>query len=127
MKYTFTKRIAFILFLFLFMPLVMISQTPGEVLDSLKGAETWQDLFGLYEIVMIGLTLILTELSKFVPFFNKIKGPWKAVVVVAILVIAGALKFGITSIASPAIIWVFASMIYDKLIKSKDKEATSTK
>jgi hypothetical protein len=99
--------------------LPLIAQNPLQVIDAVKNAESWTEIFGLYEMIYVVVTLVLTQLSKFVPVIKDVSGPWKAVIVTIIVVVAGALRFGATSLGTPVVIWALVTLIYDKLVKPK--------
>ena len=95
------------------------AQSPGDVIDGIKNANTWTEVLGLYDLISMALILILTQISKFVPGVNKITGPWRALIVTIIIVLIGAIKFGAASLGTPVVIWAIVTLVYDKLLRPK--------
>jgi len=102
-------------------PFLVAAQIEGiPIVDSILNAESWTEILGLYDAIMIAFTLLVTQLGKYIPIIKTIPSKWKAIVVTVIVVIAGILLFGVQSLVSPIVIWAVATMLYDKFVKTEE-------
>ena len=101
------------------------STNPIDIIDAIKDVGSWGDIVGLYEMILGGLVLITTQLAKYVPKLNQIKGIWLGLLVTVIIVVVGILKFGVESVGNAPVIWLIATFLYDKFVKKDDTAAVA--
>lgn len=90
---------------------------PKDIIDGIKGAESWTDLLGYESAIYAFIILIGGWLSSFIPGLNNISSGVYRVLVFAILVVAGGLVLGFGNIWQGAIAYFFSTSMYEIFIK----------
>lgn len=94
-----------------------LAQNPGEVLDSIKDAKSWQELFALSDAIYGALILIGGYITPFIPGLNQI--PKKVYQVLTLSIILGAvfIMFGSTTFVSGPVIYAIVTSVYEIFLK----------
>lgn len=90
---------------------------PGDIVDGIKGAESWTDLLKQETIIYTFLITLGGWFSAFIPGLNKIDSGVYRVLVWAILVIAGGVTLGFGDVWIGAISYFFSTSLYEVVIK----------
>lgn len=121
---------SFLLFFSLvFLVPILAMANPGDIVDAVKDAQSWEDLLSLETAIYTTIFTLGGYLSAFIPGLKAINsGTWR-VLVFAILVIAGSLVLGIGNIWLGAISYFFSTSLYEVVLKwfvksPKPSEAT---
>lgn len=112
-------KITALLLIMMIVPVLCSGQGFNEILDLIKNTESWEQLFALYDVLATALIILVTELSKYIPWLKNVKGKYLAALVTVIILVSGAIMFGIGSFNSPLVIFSVVTIIYDKFIKKE--------
>ncbi len=96
---------------------VIQAQGPGDVIDEIKEAESWQDLVNLQSVIMSTLILLGGWISAFIPGLKEIDSGVYRVLTWAIMVIAGFALIGGAEVWQGAIAYFFTTSLYEVVIK----------
>lgn len=95
-----------------------VSDNPFDVVDDIKEAKTWADLFGLDGAIMSLLMIVLGYLSKFIPGLKAINSNTYRVLSTSIVIVIGFVLFGFEGAALKGILsYVFATSTYEVILK----------
>lgn len=96
---------------------VVNTQNPGEVIDSIKKAKSWQDLVNIETGLMSLLMLLGGYLSWLIPGIKKIPNTTYRVLAVAVLIVAGCFTIGFGEIWQGALAYLFSTSLYEVIFK----------
>jgi hypothetical protein len=91
--------------------------SPGTIVDTIKGAESWTDLIGMEAGIYTVLITLGGWFSAFIPGLRSIDSGVYRVLVWAVMVVGGSLVIGIGDIWVGALSYFFSTSLYEVVIK----------
>lgn len=97
------------------------AQNPGDALEAIKGAQSWQELFSLSDMLYGALIILGGWITPLIPGIKAI--PKKVYQVLALAIILGAvfIKFGSTTLISGPVIYAIVTSVYEIFLKPLKK------
>lgn len=93
------------------------SGNPFDWIDLINNADSAEAIFALLSTISAGLTMLVTQVAKYIPGIKELKGKYITLLALAIVVIAAAIKYGTNVLWTAPFIWMVATTVYDKFFK----------